>query len=260
MKHSLCVMSAVALLLSATPTWGEIIDPGFPAGPHYTFDSPITWQFRTSWDGLTWSEEEMTSIRNAIDYLGSFFVASPLFVEIPVGDVAIAEDPKVTIRKAGADFFKDWGAAPSKDGRGNIDLDISKAIGFAAKDIFEPPWDPGTYPMGEIYINNTKTFSSSPTAPLPDGAYHLPTVTLHEMQHMLSVNSHAEHRDEVMYESIEPGEIKQLQESDKKLLKDAGYNLKLVPEPGSTAAMLAAGVVALFLYGACFQRRLRACQ
>ncbi len=49
---------------------------------------------------------------------------------------------------------------------------------------------------------------------------------------MLCVIGHAPHSDEVMYRSYSDGERKwELKESDRQMLRDAGY--KIIPEPST---------------------------
>ena len=90
------------------------------------------------------------------------------------------------------------------------------------------------YPNNEIYINITQPFHFDAATPPPADKYDFLTVALHEMIHMLACDAHATHENEVMYETLGKGQRKMLQESDKQILRNAGYNV--VPEPGGLSA------------------------
>ena len=61
---------------------------------------------------------------------------------------------------------------------------------------------------------------------------------------MLSVNTHSDDKTEVMYKGLKPGETRRvIQQSDKDLLKKAGYDLRIAPEPSSTLILLALGTL-----------------
>ena len=160
-----------------------------------------------------------------------------------------------TLRWAGADFFKNWGNAPVHGG-GTINLDLSSGIAFAAKDIFTPPWDTGRYPMNEIYFNNQLNWHYNPiTNPdegdpgiEADGEFDFWSILLHEVIHMMSVNTHAADPEEVMYGNFSDGERRwEIKDSDKQLLKGAGYDLKAtIPEP-ATYYLFLGGLLLLIL-------------
>ncbi|MDB9414606.1 matrixin family metalloprotease [Microcystis aeruginosa] len=222
------------------------IDPGLPSAPSQTLSLPVPYSFRTSWDGITWTNEQKLSTRNAISYLGNFFIDQPAFYEE-------ASPDDFTLRWAGNDFFQNW---PQGTFKGlPLELNLSTAIAFSAKPGIEnPPWDTTKYPLNEIYFNNQYRWHYNPFT-LPDegdpndhtdGEFDFWSILLHEIIHMLSVNTHASHSDEVMYESISDGDQKyQLKQSDIDLLKEAGYKVSLqarprsIPEPTSTLSLIA---------------------
>jgi hypothetical protein len=176
-----------------------------------------------------------------LEYLGSFFVTSPAFVEIPSPD-------DFTLRWAGADFFRNWGQVQRTDNGAMVSLDLTGAEGFSAKEIFIPPADwAGKFPMNEIYFNVDRNWHYNPFTPPGPDEWDFPTALLHEVIHMLSVNGHSDDPDEVMYGGLQVGERRiEIKESDKDLLRGAGYDLRIggnVPEPG-TVWLLGSG----FLY------------
>jgi hypothetical protein len=220
---------------ASSQTADEIpIDPGFPPVPSQPFSLPISYKFNTSFDGIEWTEEEKLAVRQDINYLGSFFEQQPAFVE---------EYPDITLRWAGDDFFSNWGKVPV-DGF-QLDLNLTGALGFAAKPIFTPPaeWK-DKYPLGEIYFNKNKKWHFDQNNLPANDEYDFSTVVLHELIHMLSVNTHSDDKTEVMYKGLKPGETRRvIQQSDKDLLKKAGYDLRIAPEPSSTLSLLALGTL-----------------
>lgn len=205
------------------------IDPGVPPGgyPPETLPLPVYYEFRTSWDNIEWTLEQKESARNAFNYLGDFFIQQLAFQELSSPD-------DFTIRWAGNDLFRDWGQYSSEE------WDYSTALAMAVKPRPDnsTPWSQTTYPYNEIYINSTYNWHYNPfTDPAEgdptkddDGEFDFWSVLLHETIHMLCVDEHAPHKDEVMYAYLSDGERKwQLKDSDLQLLRKAGYNV--VPEP-----------------------------
>lgn len=243
MKHSekWSIALAVSVFLSAELASAVPIDPGVPLGgyPPATLPLPVYYEFRTSWDGIAWSEDQKNSARSAISYLGGFFVDQPAFTEQSTPD-------DFSLRWAGADLFKDWGMY------GGNSWDYSTALAFAVKPRPDnsTPWSQALYPYNEIYFNSTYKWHFNPFTPPAegdpandiDGEFDFWSILLHETIHMLSVQGHAPHSDEVMYESISDGQRKwELKASDKQMLRQAGYN---IPEP-SSVLLVVAGVIAL---------------
>lgn len=237
------------------------IDPGFPeSAPSQPLSLPIPYSFRTSWDGITWTEEQKTSTRDAISYLETFFIDQPAFFEE-------ASPDDFTLRWAGSDFFMDHGTGTFLGFP--LDLDLSNSLAFAAKPGIEnPPWDTMQYPLNEIYFNTKYQWHYNPFTPPEegdpnddtDGEFDFWSVLLHEVIHMLSVNTHASDSDEVMFPDISDGEQRyQLKQSDIDLLKDAGYDVSLkasprIPEPTSTLGLLSLGILGV---GATLKRKLK---
>jgi len=247
MRRSLMVRLVVAGTLLAISGWQTtlgaiIIDPGVPPGHTSSgpLSLPVPFVFKTSYDNIQWTEEQKQSARQAIAYLGSFFVDQPAFEE--------KDDPNdFSIRWAGNDLFKDWsGGGWSKD------WDYSNALAMAVKPRPDnsTPWPQDKYPYNEIYINNTVNWHydpfSDPAEGDPnvegDGEYDFWSVLLHEVIHMLCVDTHASDPDEVMYAYFSDGERRwELKESDKELLRQAGY--KIVPEPAAVLVWLMVGLL-----------------
>jgi hypothetical protein len=232
------------LLITAPPAAGDInIDPQFPTdGATSPLSLPIPYYFKTSWDGVSWTTEQKDSARGALDYLGSFFVDQPAFVEQDSPD-------DFSIRWAGEDFFKDWGES------GNWDLNLAGGLAVAAKSQIgsDAPWDKEKYPLGEIYFNKnyawhfnplTDPEEGDPNDPI-DGEFDFWSILLHEAIHILCVNKHATDPDAVMYPSFSDGQRRwEIKEADKQLLREAGY--EIIPAPGSMPiSLLALGLLAL---------------
>lgn len=244
-RAPIAVLVATVVAVVVVPTFGDIlIDPQFPiGGTSSPLPMPILYQFHTSWDGIAWTEEQKESARGALAYLGGFFAVPSAFAEE-------ASPDDFSIRWAGADFFKDHGE------HGGWDLDFDGALAVAAKTQIgtDAPWDKNKYPLGEIYFNTKYRWhfnpftdpdegkSDDPTDPssYTDGEFDFWSILLHETIHMLCVNKHAEHSNEVMYPTFSDGERRwTIQESDKQLLREAGYPIVPVPD--------AAGLVLLGL-------------
>lgn len=238
------------------------IDPDFSAGGSLgePLLHPVYYEFRTT-DGISWTDEEKNSARAALSYLNRFFVDQPFFTEKDTPD-------DFSIRWAGADFFKNYGQG-TLNGK-PINLNLTGALGVAAKNGLEPPagWDREKYPLNEIYLNKDYKWHFNPfTQPeegkpdndadpssFTDGEFDFWSILLHEVIHMLCVNYHATHSDEVMFESFSDGERRwELKESDKQLLRNAGYNI--VPEPG-TWLLLGMGFSGIWVVGRINRRRL----
>jgi hypothetical protein len=208
---------------------------------------PVYYEFKTSWDGITWTAPQKRSARRALDYLSGAFPEDVVFVETigPAAPGAAARTtasapPDVTLRWAGGDFFKDWTAANPGFFQGWTEAQkkpyrMQNYFGLAVKpDPSRPvnlPWDTQKYPVNEIYFNTQEAWNYNPFI-VDEFALDFWSILLHEMIHMMSVGKHAVHRDEVMYAEIEYGERKwELKQSDLDLLKDAGYQVSSYPLP-----------------------------
>lgn len=229
-------MLGLLLVLAGSAAWGIVIDtppPAFddPPSPWQSLagDAVITYTFKTSWDGIAWTAEQMDAARDGIQAVDAVL---PLQSFQETGDF--------TLRWAGADFFKDWrdGGAYNHPG---WDLTNPLAVSYKHDN---GPWKglkDGSgnerYPNNEIYFNTAYPWSYSLLGP-EAGKYDFWTVLLHEVIHMLACDAHATHEDEVMYETISPGERKTLKESDLDILRTAGYTV--VPEPASWLVVVVA--------------------
>jgi hypothetical protein len=244
------------------------IDPGFPpSAPSQPLLLPIPYSFRTSWDGIIWTDEQKVSARGAISYLGTFFIDEPAFFEQ-------ASPDDFTIRWARGDFFRDWGTGTFLGYPIDLNLgekpDGSKTLAFAAKPGIEnPPWPVEKYPLNEIYLNADIRWHYNPFTPPEegdpnihnDGEFDFWSVLLHEVIHMLSVNTHASDPKEVMFAEYSDGEQKyELKQSDIDLLRRAGYKVSLearsrrVPEPTSTLSLFSLGILGA---GATLKRKVK---
>lgn len=218
-----------AALLVVTATAGAaVIDvppPAFdnPPSPWVSqWDQPvISYAFKTSWDGITWTEDQKAVVRGAIAELDA---AMPNQVFQETGDF--------TLRFAGSDFFRDWRDSGQYNDPG---WDLSTPLAVAYKHN-NGPWDPAKYPNNEIYINTAYPWSYSLTGVEP-GRFDFWSVILHEAIHMLACDAHATHSNEVMFATISPGERKYLQESDYDILRAAGYT---IPEPAGMVILATA--------------------
>ena len=218
------------------------IDPEWPTLPPEPLTLPIPYTF----DGGGWTTDQKDSGRAALSYLGSWFVGQPAFVEE-------ASPSDFSIRWGDAGFFKDWGM------HGVWDLNFAGALAVAAKPAIgaNAPWDQKVYPLGEIYFNPAYRWHFNPftkpeegdPAKHTDGEFDFWSILLHETIHMLSVNQHAAHSDEIMFATFSDGEQRwALKESDRKLLIGGGYDIRSIPipEPG-TLSLLGLGVAGLLL-------------
>lgn len=226
------VLCALTVMATNSHAQDIPIDPDFSAGGTTgPLTLPVSYQFSTSWDGIQWTAEQMTSTREGLAYLNGFFVDQPAITEFTKGL------QNVTIRWAGADFFKDQGTwkLNGKD----IPMNLNGKLAVATKRGLVAPegWDHDKYPLNEIYFNTQYTWSFTYlTNPLP-GEYDFWSILQHEMIHMLCVNRHADARNSVMYKSFRSGERRwELTEEDKQLLRNAGYHI--VPAPGSMALLV----------------------
>lgn len=222
---------AAAVVGLTGSAWAIVIDnppPAFddPPSPWVSLaDQPvITYAFKTSWDGITWSPEQKAIAYDAINTLDQ---AMPLQVFEETGDF--------TIRFAGDDFFRDWRDAGAYNHPG---WDLTNPLAVAYKHN-NGPWDHSKYPNNEIYINSRYPWSYSLTSVDPN-AYDFWTVLLHEVIHMLACDAHATDPDEVMYESIGMGVRKTLKESDYDILRRAGYT---IPEPSLAGVIIGVTVL-----------------
>jgi hypothetical protein len=229
---------AFAILLLGIPLSAEPIlidDPppsqlaGDPPSPwHSLAGQPIiTFALMTSWDGIIWSGEMTQAALDSISYLDQD--------GLPYNSLAQG-NTDFTMRWGGTDFFKDWRSAGKYSAAG---WNLTNALAVAYKHN-NGPWDPVKYPNNEIYFNTGYTWSFGLSSVDPNG-YDFWTVLQHEVIHMLACDSHAVHDDEVMYPTVAKGVRKYLQDSDKKILSDAGYS----PEPGTLG--LAASALVLLL-------------
>lgn len=140
-----------------------------------------------------------------------------------------------TMRWAGADFFTDWSQKP---GYGNPGWNLgpkpngSFILAVAYKHN-NGPWDRNKYPNNEIYFNSGAAWSFNPFSVDPN-SWDFWMVLQHEVIHMLACDEHAEHPDEVMYATVSMGIRRYLQESDKEILRKAGY----IPEPGTSGLFM----------------------
>ncbi|MCA9428524.1 MAG: hypothetical protein KC994_25820, partial [Candidatus Omnitrophica bacterium] len=218
--HSIKLLLCTVLVLQSTG-WSTSIDPGVPLGSYSGMGPlvlPIPYEFRTS--DRAWTQEEKDSAIAALEYLGSFFVTQPAFFQQDSPD-------DFSLRWAGSDIFSDH---TTKPGFNNPGWDYSDALAIAVKprDPNTVPWDEQTYPQNEIYFNTAINWHFDPfTDPNEgdandddDGEFDFWTVLIHEAIHMLCVDDHAEHEDEVMYAYLSDGERRwELKESDLDLLR-----------------------------------------
>ena len=239
-QHLAC--SVASLVLTSLPVWADAIpiDPSWPT----LSPAPLTLPIPYTFDGGGWTDEQKESGRAALSYFGSWFVGQPAFKEE-------ASPSDFSIHWGDAEFFKDWGV------QGGWNLDFSGALAVAAKSAIgkNAPWDTSKYPLGEIYFNPAYRWHFNPfTAPdegdpanHTDGEFDFWSILLHETIHMMSVNTHAIHSDEVMFATFSDGERRwAIQESDRQLLIDGGYDIRTTPMPEpSTLALLSMGAVIL---------------
>ncbi|MBB1075728.1 PEP-CTERM sorting domain-containing protein [Rhodoferax sp. 4810] len=235
--------SVATLLVTSLPVLADVIpiDPSWPA----LSPAPLTLPIPFTFDGGGWTDAQKESGRAALSYLGSWFVGQPAFKEE-------ASPSDFSIHWGDAGFFQDWGV------HGGWDLNFSGALAIAAKSAIgeNAPWDKNKYPLGEIYFNPAYRWHFNPfTAPdegdpanPTDGEFDFWSILLHETIHMLSVNTHAIHSDEVMFAMFSDGERRwTIQESDRQLLIGAGYDIRAtpMPEPGTLALVSMAAVILL---------------
>ncbi|MBI4893507.1 MAG: hypothetical protein HY821_22995 [Acidobacteria bacterium] len=214
----------VSFCLFSIPGLGTPIrvDPEMPYIVSPPLPLPVLFQFRTSDSGYSWTAEQKQAARDSISYLGTWFLDQPAFSEE-------ASPDDFSIRWEGPAFFKDWGE------HGGWDLNFAGALAVAAKNQIggDAPWDRNRYPLGEIYFNTAYPWHYNPLTQPGAGEYDFPSILLHETIHMLCVNQHAAHQNEVMYYAFAAGERRwTLQESDLQLLRDAGYRMIPEPNPG----------------------------
>jgi len=210
--------------------------PGDPASPWHSYASQpvITFAFMTSWDGLMWSDVMKTSALAAIGDLDDQALPYHTITE---------GNTDFTMRWAGADFFKDWrpengSTNPGWDLGPKADGSFILAVAYKHNN---GPWDHSRYPNNEIYFNSSAPWSFNPFSVDPN-SWDFWTVLQHEVIHMLACDDHAGHADEVMYATVDIGIRKYLQESDKEILRKAGY----IPEPG-TAGLFVIGVLLILV-------------
>jgi hypothetical protein len=226
-------LAAIAPWAGAVPILIDVPPPAFddPASPWHTLADveTITYSFMVSWDGITWTEGQKAAARSAVGDLDDV---------LPVNEIAEGASD-FTMRWAGADFFRNWcdGGKYSADG-----WNMTNFLACAYKHN-NGPWDPVKYPNNEIYFNTAYAWSFDPLGP-EAGKYDFWSIALHEVIHMLACDTHAGHKNEVMYPYFDKGERKSIQPSDLRILHDAGYDV--IPEPSATALMLA-GLMALAL-------------
>lgn len=230
----LAFLSLTALTSQAQPI---NIDPDFsPGGNTEPLPLPVSYRFMTSWDGVQWNPNQMTTTRAGMANLNEYFQDQPAIREFEA-----AQD--FTMRWAGPDFFKNQGTW--KLNGNDINMDLTGALAVATKrGLTAPPgWDSEKYPLNEIYFNSSYAWNFDTSANPPAGQYDFVSVLLHEVIHMLCVNYHATNSNSVMYATFGTGERRTtLTEEDKQLLRNAGY--KIVPAPG-TVALLAFGCIAV---------------
>jgi len=228
MKNLMILGVAIFALVVSTNAWAIMIDnppPAFPVPPspwHTLANEPvITYTFKTSWDGIGWTQEKKAVVYDAISYLDRC-----------LPNQVFEESGDFTIRWAGSDFFKDWRDSGQYSAAG---WDLTGALAVAYKH-GNGPWDPVKYPNNEIYFNTCPPWSFSLFGVDPNG-YDYWTVLLHEIIHMLACDAHAVHPEEVMYPSIGKGQRKSIQQTDLDILMNSGYTTTapppIIPEPGT---------------------------
>lgn len=230
-------VSAMALFMwgaiaQAAPILIDTTPPAFddPASPWHSLagEATITYAFKTSWDGITWTEGQKAVAYDAIGKLDG---------NLP--DQTFVESGDFTLRWAGTDLFTDW-----RDGGDYSDpgWDLTGSLAIAYKHN-NAPWDHGDYPNNEIYFNSEIPWSFDLLS-VDSNGYDFWTVMLHEVIHMLASDAHATDSDEVMYPYVSKGERKGLKESDAEILRNAGYNVPPLPEP-ATIAIICFGLASL---------------
>lgn len=235
LANGLAAMMTLFMWLTSAQAAAILIDPTPPA-----FDDPpspwvsladqsiITYTFKTSWDGIIWTDEQKAVAYSAIGRVDSI-----------LPEQTFEESADFTMRWAGSDFFKDWRDGDSYS-NGGWDLTGSLAVAYKHNN---GPWDPAAYPNNEIYFNSEVPWSFDLFS-VDSNGYDFWTVMLHEVIHMLASDAHAIHSDEVMYPYVSKGERKGLKESDAEILRTAGYEVPRLPEP-ATMALLLLGFAAL---------------
>jgi hypothetical protein len=168
------------------------------------------------------------------------------YLDFALLDQEFVESGDFTLRWGGADFFKDWrGPGFMEPG-----WDMRSALAVSYKHD-NGPWknEPGNpFPNNEIYFNRAYSWSFDLLGP-PADKYDFWTVAMHEAIHMLACDNHAEHEDEVMFESIGIGVRKYPKLSDVDILLAAGYNVDparlvpAVPEPATIVLVSLGGAV-----------------
>lgn len=279
-RHCVLFWLAAAIIVLGCPAAcqdsGTLIDnplPRFddPPSPWASLaDQPIlTFAFKTSWDGIGWTEEQKNSVRDAFACL-DFCLPNQIFEES--GDF--------TLRWAGQEFFKDWrgtfegydhpgwnmGGEKFTDTNGNGRWDAGEGfvddngdgkyngppLAVAYKH-GNGPWDQDQFPNNEIYFNSAYDWHFGLAAP-PADKYDFWTVAMHESIHMLACDSHAIHDNEVMYPYIGKGERKLPKWSDLEILTGSGFVTgpppnqwpNPIPEPSSACLFaLGSGIVGL---------------
>lgn len=234
--HKMTLLTILSLVATTSQARDIRIDPDFsPGGSVGPLPLPVSYRFMTSWDGVQWSSEQMTSTRGGMANLNAYFEDQPAIREFEA-----AQD--FTMRWAGPDFFKDQGTW--KLNGNDINMDLTGALAVATKrGLTAPPgWDSEKYPLNEIYFNSAYAWSFDPFTNPSAGQYDFWSILLHETIHMLCVNHHATNSNSVMYATFSSGERRwTLTEEDKQMLREAGY--KIVPAPG-TIALVAFGCIA----------------
>lgn len=147
-----CGSVRAATLIDTTP-------PPFndPPSPWVSLadQSVITYAFKTSWDGIVWSQEQKSFIYDAINQIDDV-LTNQVFVES--GDF--------TLRWAGSDFFRDWrDATHPQDG---WNLTGTLAVAYKHNN---GPWDPIKYPNNEIYFNTFDQPCNNPSDPNYKGVH-----------------------------------------------------------------------------------------
>lgn len=219
--------SAQAAPILIDPTPPAFDDPPSP-WQSLSGETTITYAFKTSWDGITWTDGQKAAAYDAIGQLDSI-----------LPDQTFVESGDFTVRWAGSDLFKNWRDTGQYSHEG-WDLTGSLAIAYKHNNA---PWDHGDYPNNEIYFNTTQPWSFDLLS-VDSNGYDFWTVMLHEAIHMLASDAHATDSDEVMYPYVSKGERKGLKESDAEILRTAGYNVSHLPEP-STIAIICIGLTGL---------------